>query len=101
MKCKPGDLAVSIVEPNRGAFVTVLHACPCNWFTTPAWVCRALQPVHAINDAMGGIELRHPAGSLVCFADDELQPIRGQRQADTPPPAEAPLPKPMTAEPVL
>lgn len=75
-----GDLAYCVMAPNVGAFVRVLA--PSSAPTvTPAWDCRALQPVRGMRGWCDGPLQTFPAGSIVSFADNELRPIRGQREA--------------------
>lgn len=77
MNCVAGDLAIIKVEVNRGAWVDVIELAR-DW-AVPAWICRTLSPVECVNSK--GVRIA-PPGTLVVFADEELQPIRGQRQAD-------------------
>lgn len=99
MNCKPGDRAVIVrnthsigcVEREMGLYVTVE------------------QPVTALGvmtlTVIRGWSIRwhshcRHCGQAFFVPDADLQPIRGDRASDTPPPAETPLPKPMV-EPVL
>lgn len=101
MNCNPGELAVIVrntefigcVENAMGHMVTVdapfefLSLSPAGLRTVSYWAIRH-RPY-----------CQH-CGYAFLVPDADLQPLRGRRNAEEPPPAESPLPKPMT-EPML
>lgn len=74
MKCKPGDLAVIISDPderNIGGFVEVVRRAAANEFTGPNdWACRAISPLF-------GSSYPVPSGETCGIDDQDLMPIRG------------------------
>lgn len=74
MKCKAGDLAVIISDPderNIGCFVTVVRPAVPGEFNGPNdWACKAVSPLF-------GTLYPVPTGGICGIDDRDLKPIRG------------------------
>lgn len=85
MKCRPGDMAVVIDDPDfkqEGAFVTVIKAGE----DDGAWLCRGAQPLRfwRVYVWFGVVVMKRPTKGRECEIPDEcLQPIRGLTQNET------------------
>lgn len=76
MNCKPGDLCMVILGPNRDRFVITREFDA----HTQEWCCEALQEMIGFPEP--GVTATAPAGSEVWAYDHILRPIRDQPGED-------------------